>query len=773
MATRIRLGLTALGMKAPLMLGLLCAATVFAQNGGPKSKEPKVQTGSRVPGVTVQFTAQDGDDYKFYIHNRSGRGITAYEVLLVPSGVKRKGNRFLCKGRCAESHEVKTLDQPAIKTGDLLAVTYDAAKVAGGAVVVESAVFDDATYAGNERAAAYLVAQQLGQQEEFDHIVFAVDQVMDGSGPANIDKANRIYSALAGLATDANSAAVVTFERWFPNVRDCAQRFPQVMKSAAAPEVADVESKLQPLLSANPSEATLAQWWTGTQQSLAQFGCSGCTARLGSPTPPVKKRMISIGCSAPQQPPPQGVAVLAWSVDDFEDDDSADASADSGADQAADAGDQDGDDDALSMTEEPSDAPATSAANAPAKPSEAADSAGTSIAPIPPSPSGASRSVTTTRRRIAPAPRFYPYPPMAEDEIAKEPTGATRASQGSFRPVPDEELFERYFQYVTRWTTYLSQGGTLEAAKNVDSPDPFPAKMSGEGRNAVTVAAYDYLHAWHEWNRKTQPAATGDPTAATSTIAHLPWDPPALPGADAERNRQKADERLEARDALVKAEMDKIRGQIGLASYRSFDAYVHGIYHARPGRWVREPLPKRIMVVYYLRYVGAMDRSAEDEAQGDWAKSAKRRIDEQEAAGLSDTEQAILQQVADDLRQTTKERQAQLMANRPHGISPAGPTSGASSFGATIDSRTPGADGVPVGVAATTSVPATFGVVSLPGQRIAESFVVQLKAKIGEAGFEKVEKRAHTLYGSITSRRVVAVSEAESKTKQAKLANQP
>jgi hypothetical protein len=751
------LRLTALRMKTPLILGLLCAATVFAQTGDTKSKEPKVRTGSRVLGVTVQFSAQDGDDYKFWIQNRSGRGITAYEVLLVPSGVKRRGNHFLCKGRCAESHEVKTVDHPAIRAGDTTAVTYDAAKVASGAVILESAVFDDATYAGNERAAAYLVAQQLGQQEEFDHILFAVDQVMDGSGPANMDKANRIYSALAGLAVDADQAPVLTFERWFPNVRDCAQRFPQLMKSAAAPEVADVESKLQPLLSSNPSEATLAQWWTGTQQFLAQFGCSGCTARLGSPTPPVKKRMISVGCSVQQQPPPQGVAVLAWSVDDFEEDDSAD----DGTDQAADAGDQDGEDDVLSMTEEPADAASTNAAaNTPAKSGAASGSMLTSIAPIPPSPSAASHPVTTPPRRIPLVPRFYPYPAMTEDATTKEPVAATEAARGSFRPVPDEELFEKYFQYVTRWTSYLSQGGTLEAAKNADSPDPFSAKMSGEERNAVTAAAYDYLHAWQEWNRKTQPPPTGDPTAAMSTIAQLPWDRPAFPGVGAERNRQRGDERLEERDALVKAELDKIRGQVVSTGYRSFDAYVHGIYHARPGRWLREPLPEKIMVLYYLRYVGAIDRSAEDDAQRDWAKSAKARVDEQEAAGLSDTEQAVLQQVADDLRETTKERQAQPMANRPHGIAPASP-------------RTPGTDGAPVGVAATTSVPATFGAVSLLGQRIAESFVEQLKTKIGEAGFAKIEKRAHALYGSITTRRVVAVSEAENKTKQAKVSNRP
>jgi hypothetical protein len=363
----------------------------------------------------------------------------------------------------------------------------------------------------------------------------------------------------------------------------------------------------------------VAQWWTGEQQTLAQFGCSGCTARLGSPTPPVKKRMISIGCSAQQQPPPQGVAVLAWSVDDFESGDDSD----DGTDQAADAGDQDDEDDALSITEEPADAAPASAANAPAKPADASDSMAASVTPIPMSPRGSSRSVMTLPRHIPPAPRFYPYPPMIEDAATSGPAAATEAAPSTLRPVPDEELFEKYFQYVTRWTTYLVQGGTLEAAKNVDSPDPFPAKMSGEGRNAVTAAAYDYLHTWQDWSRKTQPPATGAPTATMSSIPQQPRDSPGIPGADADRNRQRWDERMEERDALVKAKLEKIKGQIGSTGYRSLDAYVLGIYHARPGRWVQEPMPEKTVVLRYLRYVGALDRSAEDGAQADWAKSRR------------------------------------------------------------------------------------------------------------------------------------------------------
>ena len=748
-------------MKAALTLGLLCAAPLFAfaQTGSSndKTQGPKVRTGSRVSGVTVRFAAQDGGDYKFWIQNRSGHAITAYDVLLVPSGVKMKNNHFLCQGRCAENHEIKTVDQPAIKAGDTVPFTYDAAAVKGGAVVLETAVFDDASYEGNERAAAYLVAQQLGQQGEFDRIVFAVEQILDSTGPQNADKASRIYSAMAGLAVDADSATIVTFERWFPNVRDCAQRFPQVMKSAAAPEVADVESKLEPMLTANPSDAALTQWWTATEQFMAKFGCSGCTAKMDSPTPPVKKRMISIGCNGQPTPAPQGVMALAWSVDDSEteDDDSGD-----GADQVADDGgaDQDSGDDELSMTEEAADlaAPAVASTTPPGGSGPAISSVSSSTIPAPASRS-VPTSVTVTSRHTPMAPRLFSF-----SAIGLAPGwGRTGPGKAAVRPVPDEQLYDRYFQYVTQWTRYLSEGGTPEAAKDPRSPDPFPEKLGFEGRNAVTATAYDYIGARREGMTKLQPAemngpagvptsvGTNNPTGAQRAVVHFPWEPPPLPDSEAQKIRQAADERLEERDAVVKSDLEKLKARMGQRAYRQLDAYVHEICHAIEGRWVRQPLPENTMLLYYLRYIAAMDRSAENSAPGDWAELAKRRADEQQASGLSDGEETILRQVADDLQQSTRERQAQAMAGRPHG-----------------------AASVPAATVAPISVPATMGIGSPEGERIRDLSVEQLKIKLGETGFEKVKARVHALYGSVTTRRIVAASDSES-ANQAKVSNKP
>ncbi len=213
-------------MRAVLAVYLLCAVFVSAQ-GVPA----KVQTGSRVPAVTIRFTGQDSNSYKFLIQNTSGQSVTAFDVLLVPRGVPKRGNRFLCQGRCSDSNDIDTIDTPAIRAGGTKAVSYAAGTIAGGAVIVEAAIFDSGTYGGSERAAAYLIADQMGDQAEFDGIVSAVDKILGSSGPQSSGKGAQIGAALAGLATDADSATMAAFYRWFPNLKDCDGQFPGMMKN--------------------------------------------------------------------------------------------------------------------------------------------------------------------------------------------------------------------------------------------------------------------------------------------------------------------------------------------------------------------------------------------------------------------------------------------------------------------------------------------------------------------------------------------------------------
>ena len=58
-------------------------------------------------------------------------------------------------------------------------------------------------------------------------------------------------------------------------------------------------------------------------------------------------------------------------------------------------------------------------------------------------------------------------------------------------------------------------------------------------------------------------------------------------------------------------------GGPGKTSFRELDDYVHGLYHAIPGRLLREPLPETAMYNRYLHYIASLDKfSADDDEDG-------------------------------------------------------------------------------------------------------------------------------------------------------------
>lgn len=604
-------------MKAAVAFGLLCAIPAWAQ-----TISPKIQVESRVPSVTIRLVGEQGGSYKFFIENASAHNVTAFDVLLVPSGVQKKGHRFLCQSRCLESQEIQNIDKPAIKAGGTAVVTYEMATVKGGAVVLEAAIFDDATYAGSERAAAFLVADQLGNQTEFDRIVSAVDNILASTGPQNAGKATQIVSALARLPVDADSATMVDFYRWFPNLRDCGGQFPQIMKGASAKEEGNVQERLQQfLLGGEPSNTALAQWWSATEQYLARFGCNECTAKMASPSPPVTQRTVSIGCTS--QLPAAGGTVLSVEIaEDSETDvdgtdDTADQTPESDADPSdmtsQDANNQDANNsnnDELSTTGEPVDPATPVAATTPAtdpvpamgtRRSSIEDADFSRTATSSP-PSMTSRSIPTPARRIPIMPRLIQFPLLPRGVIAGSEI-ATGSEREALRLVTDEQLYSQYFRYVVAWENYLSDVGTPTSVQATGSlsPDPYPAKMSESKRVIVAMAAYD-------WRDKEQQSPTKAELPDTSIRVGrmVPYRMLGPPLSQMQRMRQRADERA----AIVKSQIENLRLRLGKNSFDRLDGYVHGLYHASAGKLVVEPLPETAMCTRYLRYIASLDKYA-------------------------------------------------------------------------------------------------------------------------------------------------------------------
>lgn len=688
-------------MKAVLAFVLLCAVPGLAQSRGPR-----VGTGSRVPSVTISFTQVDGGFSKFSIRNNSGHAVTAFAVLNIPKGVPTRKGRFVCQGKCSATYEVDDIAHPAIAAHTTREEKYETVKVPGGSIILESAIFDDGTYAGNERMAAYLVAQQLGNQQEFDRIVGAVDAVMSGNGLDTESKADRINGELGALPVAADAAASEAFSRWFPNVHDCSNRFAEIMESSASQERAYVEANWAQFFSNGaPSETALTQWWNVTEKFLAGYGCRECAAKVGNPNPPVKSRNVSIGCTNNSSPKGQGVWRTVELADDSDAGDSGSDESDQSAVNGGDAGGSSQNDtsDQLVMNSLPDDAEPT-----PAPASEA------TAAPV----------------SIRPAPVPPKFLLAAATNAILEPVNGP--GPAVLRRVPDAAIYQNYFYYVVAWTHYLLDGGTPKAAANAgNSPDPFPTEMNLTDYNTVTQVAYEGVRSLGDYMAKVEPSEQG--RQMFGLTPENSWKP--VPAYE-QRLRDIGDRREDERSAIVDTEIAQLQIRLGKVVFGWLDARVHDMYHTVPGRLVREPLTTNQMVANYFRYTVWLNRNL---GKGDTTsehEKAMMRADEQKAAGLNDDEEVLLLQVSDDFRQAMlKNHSRKVLEAREWAGTTANPT-------------------------------ALMPVTSDEGKRITEAHITELKSKLGEASFKRLDKRAHDLYLDVRIARVVPMSDEPPKAKE-------
>jgi hypothetical protein len=140
----------------------------------------------------------------------------------------------------------------------------------------------------------------------------------------------------------------------------------------------------------------------------------------------------------------------------------------------------------------------------------------------------------------------------------------------------------------------------------------------------------------------------------------------------------------------------------------------------------------------YLHYIASLDKFAANGGE-DGKDAARARADEQEACELNDKQEGILQHVAEDFQKDISEH-------------PPRPVSGAVRVAGDPATST-------VGQAAVSSP------FSEERKRIIESHISQLKSDPGEAGFNKIEKRAHSLYESDRPARVIPVDAVQTEGK--------
>ncbi len=159
-------------MKLVIAMGLLVTVAVAQTPVQP------VQTESQAPSLVVTFAGEHGSSYHFKVTNTSSHAVTAFALQLVPGSVSKLDGGFACEGACTRSVTLADNAKPAIKAGKAAELGFPISNVNDGTLVAEAAIFDDESYEGEERAAALLVAQQIGRQAEYDRLIAAITSVM-------------------------------------------------------------------------------------------------------------------------------------------------------------------------------------------------------------------------------------------------------------------------------------------------------------------------------------------------------------------------------------------------------------------------------------------------------------------------------------------------------------------------------------------------------------------------------------------------------------------
>lgn len=284
-------------MKRMIAMCLLASA---AMGQGVPAPAPNA-----VPSLVVSIVGQQGNPYNVKVVNRSGHAVTAFALRLASADGQN------CEGPCGRAEIVDDNAKPAIKAGGSVDLNLSTSRVNVGMVAAEAAVFDDESYEGDERAAALLVAQQIGRQAEYDRLIAAVNAIITTSA-GDAHKATLIRSKLGELSVQLDPAMVQTFKRWFPALAGCTRQYARFMKAAATNERRLVAGSMEQFAQGRaPATPSLTQWWSAMQQQLAVFGCNGCAALAMRPKAPASSQNVTQPCREDSMP-----ILLTVSLDD-------------------------------------------------------------------------------------------------------------------------------------------------------------------------------------------------------------------------------------------------------------------------------------------------------------------------------------------------------------------------------------------------------------------------------------------------------------------------
>ena len=323
--------------------------------------------------------------------------------------------------------------------------------------------------------------------------------------------------------------------------------------------------------------------------------------------------------------------------------------------------------------------------------------------------------------------------PVFSQSVQSDPSKCLPLAPGPFpfggavRPETDEYLYPRYFRYVKQWDRCLAHG-KWPASKIEQFPEAYPSGLNDDQRKIVTREAYEWDVAPRE---ATLTLGTPGPEIEARPLRITTW---AQMQQLSLQRKHDADERDE-QSKLVESRLEKLRLRVGEASFGLLSDHVHQLFHAIPGRLVRQTLPEAAMFGRYLHYVAMMDKFAANGGE-DGKAAASARDDEQKACGLDSSDEETLRRVADDFQKDTQNDLIDPRGTAPRRteLAASGPTTTARS----VDSAR--FVGLREGI---------------------DSHIAQLRSDLGEISFDKVEKQVHVFYESDPMFRVVPIDSAE------------
>lgn len=719
-------------MKRMIAMCLLASA---AMGQGAPAPAPNA-----VPSLVVSIVGQQGNSYNVKVVNRSGHAVTAFALRLASADGQN------CEGPCGRAEIVADNARPAIKAGGSVDLNLGTSRVNVGMVAAEAAVFDDESYQGDERAAALLVAQQIGRQAEYDRLIAAVNAIMTTSA-GDAHKATLIRSKLAELSVQLDPAMVQTFKRWFPALAGCTRQYARFIKAAATNErrlvAGSMEQFAQGRAQATPS---LGQWWSAMQQQLAVFGCNGCAALAMRPKAPASSQNVTQPCREDNMP-----ILLTVSLDDG----------------------------SLTETEEEMEADLSGE-------DEAALDANI-VVPDRRIPSGPPARFIVVEKDAPPAaPTPLPKPVAPARPVGFPLTDAPDGKgfllgRADFRngPVPDYMLYRTFFGDISRFGDMALYEVVRWDKKG--QWENLGSRAGGLKDSEITILQ----QAAAETNRQLGIVFKKKDTLIRAKVLIYPpgwiFYAPPIPGLRA----------LDLQEAqTLNTGIQRLRSKLGSASFARLDGFVRRVYHATPGKLVLKHLTGDVIYGHFFHYLALLDGLPANLAA---QQEEVKRQNELRAAGLSKKDWALLVRVAKDYEQFFAPLYNPVPRQTGPSIEPAAPltkavaypagavapAAGGSKHVASVPMATPGEllhsnpIMVPEPLPAMTMPEPTLGVITLSPEARRKEYqrqhdeldlalitdIAQLQAGFGAPLYQKFEAYLHRLYANAGWETAVPIEE--------------